>query len=570
MSSEGALVARESEQGGTASARLHPHVKVLTRAGEFPNYRQVLSASDGALAGTDEERRVLAVLDLGAKQVCVVWTNRFIDRSHYLAAKARCTREKYFLAETMEAAPALIERFYTATSEEVVPESNSPGMLRADGFLDQIIVAALEEGALDIHWQVTESSCSIFFRTQGRMKLHQVIPRTAATRLARTAYTFTNGDSTFTGAETLSAEMTREVVIDGKPANVKLTWESHPTYPGGWDLTQRVFRLGQDGVDLDFGALGYDPVQIAAIDRACQSRAGLILIIGSAGAGKSTSLSTMAARWHARHQDRKKLVTIEDPVEYIIKGARQINVLNESGIEAALRTALRSDPDALLISDVRSGESAALARHAVNTGHLVMAAMHATSPLGAITRLLDLGVPSSVLADEGFLRLIIEQALIPVLCTACRVPWASACLDLAMDAVWRDQVERAFVGHLDALYVQNESGCQQCNHTGSAGLTAVAEFLVPDTVIRNLIPSFNSEASRARLTAYAYWRGGCSSAGAGVQGRTCMDQARERILAGLACPLAVQEALGLFDEQSSPEAELGYYEASRGAVAEPR
>lgn len=565
--------------GAPAAARLHPHIKVLTRHDELPNYTRVLSAPGGELAASESQRKVFAILDLGAKQVCVVWTNLFADRTHYMWVKAQCERAAmgYHIVETMEASPDLIELFYSAASNENVRASTSYRG-RADEVFDQIVAASLEEDASDIHWQVDEAVCNIFFRIHGQMKFHKSFPRDVGESLSRAAFTFTDeqsrsGVAAFNERETLGASMTREVMANGKSTRVKLRWESHPSYPDGWDITQRLLRLGQDSGKLDFAKLGYSDAQIAAIVQAYQARVGLILMVGATGSGKSTTLSTMAGKWLEYHQNRKKLMTIEDPVEYVIKGARQINVtsrINKDGsvtgvgFEAALRTALRSDPDAIEVGEIRSEQTAELVQHAVDTGHLVLSTVHAKSPFGAVGRLLEMGMSSSVIADEGFLRLIIYQALIPKLCEACRRPWEEA--RAGVDPIAREQVERHFHGHLHGIYIQNEGGCPRCKHMGVAGRTAVAEMLVPDREIRNLIPSFKIEGSGARLMAYSYWRAGMSTLASEVQGKTCMDQAMEKVRAGIACPLNVQKELGLYDDQTKPHEEKAYYERLRASL----
>ncbi|MEJ7745695.1 MAG: ATPase, T2SS/T4P/T4SS family [Luteimonas sp.] len=554
------------------AARLHPHIKVLTRHDELPGYTKVLSAPGGELAASESQRKVFAILDLGAKQVCVVWTNLFADRTHYMWIKAQCGRAAmgYHIVETMEASPDLIELFYSAaTNETVTTPTRYRG--REDEMFDQIVVEALEEDASNIHWQIDEADCNIFFRIHGQMKFHKSFPRKIGVNLSRAAFTFTDeqsrsGAAAFNESETLlSASMTREVIAHGKPTRVELLWESHPTYPDGWDITQRLLLLGQDSDKLDFAKLGYSDSQIEAIVQACQARDGLILVVGATGSGKSTTLSAIAGRWLEYHQNRKKLMTISDPVEFVLKGARQINVTSRinkdgsvtgMGIEAALRTALRSNPDAIEVGEITSEQTAQLVQRAGNAGHLVLSTLPAMSPFGAIARLLEMGLSSSVLAD-GFLRLIIYQALIPTLCEACRKPWGSVCNDIA--PIVREQVERHFNDDLHGIYTQSVDGCPRCKHMGITGRTAVAEMLVPDRELRNLIPLFKSEESNARLMAYAYWRAGLSCVASEVQGKTCMDQAMEKIRAGIACPINVQKELGFYDDQTKPEEERAFY-----------
>ena len=578
--------------GEPVVARFNPAIKKIERHDERPRFSKVLTAPGAALAASEEQRKVLAVLDLGAKMVCIVWTNLWDDRANFVWAKSQCERHGYRISEIMEAPRSIIEMFYSAaTPDKLAGATAYRG--RSDELFDEILVSALEDGASDIHWQIEEGVTNVYFRIDGQMVFYRSLTRDGGEQLSRAAFTFTDeqsrsGVAAFNEKETLSASMTREVEVptgkisaDGhvqkEPTRVKLRWESHPIYPDGWDITQRVLRLGQDSRKLSLEDLGYNPAQVKTLVQAYRARVGLILMVGATGSGKSTTLSTCAAGLLQYHDNRKKLITIEDPTEYIIKGARQISVTNKTdknGIPigvtfiGALKTAMRSDPDFLLMGEIRDAETAVLTQHCVDTGHLVLSTVHAKSPLGSIGRLLELGMSPSVISDEGFIRLVVYQALIPKLCEACKVPWSQA--REHVDAVSREQVEHQFAGVLGNVFTQKRDGCPRCKHTGVRGRTVVAEMLVPDREMRSLIPLFQTEGSNARLLAQSYWRGGLSKVATEVQGKTCMDQAIEKVSEGLCCPLNVQMELGLFSEQSDPAAERAYYLRHSAAGPEER
>ena len=557
------------DQGPTAHARLHPHLKVLRTVEEFPNGVKVLTAPGAALQTSDSQRKIYVVVELAAKQVCVVWTNLFSDRTQFMAVKLQCERAGYHVAETMEATADLLERFYASASHQSVREPMGSVALRADIIFDELIADALSAGASSIHWQADATSCHVLFRVHGAMIPHKAFTRQEADRLARAVFTFTDersrtGGEGFTGREFLSASITRVVEAKGASASstVELRWDSHPTYGGGWDITQRMLRIGQDGQALDFEALGYGEAQVAAALGALQAPQGLILVVGGNGAAKPAALAALMRAWLVSHPNRK-LISVEDPVEHLVPGVRQIAAV-ANGFDAAMRIALRAEPDAIAIGELRGEQAAKVACEAVNTGSLVMSTLPAASVIGAIERLLTLGMTPVDLADEVFLRLVIRQVELPRLCTSCRVPWASMVGSLRHEQ--RQAVERHFGGNIDAVYVRKHDGCPSCGNRGFEGHTVVAEMLLPDHEILQFIARFKVEGSGAQALAHAYWRSGLSTRAPGVQGRTCLDQAMDKIRAGILCPLEVETVMGSFDAQTSVEDQRAFYERNRSQI----
>jgi type II secretory ATPase GspE/PulE/Tfp pilus assembly ATPase PilB-like protein len=201
---------------------------------------------------------------------------------------------------------------------------------------------------------------------------------------------------------------------------------------------------------------------------------GIILVTGPTGSGKTSTLYT--ALNEINDADRK-IITIEDPVEYQLKGVNQIQVSEKAGLTfgRGLRSILRHDPDVILIGEIRDQETAQIAVQASLTGHLVFSTLHTNDAPGALTRLVDMGVEPYLVASS--LEAVLAQRLVRVLCTECKQP------DLTPAA----QAFKATVGIPAATTIYRSVGCRQCRQTGFLGRHAIFEWMDTDNEIRQLI-----------------------------------------------------------------------------------
>ncbi len=199
---------------------------------------------------------------------------------------------------------------------------------------------------------------------------------------------------------------------------------------------------------------------------------GIILVTGPTGSGKTT---TLYAALQTIDRERRNIITVEDPVEYDLPGVGQIQVNPriELGFARALRSVLRQDPDVIMIGEIRDLETAQIAVQASLTGHLVLATLHTNDAASAITRLVDLGVESFLLASS--LRGVLAQRLVRTLCQVCRE-----------ETVATDR-ERALLGDDCPPRLWWARGCPQCKNTGYSGRTGIYELIVVDDAIVDLI-----------------------------------------------------------------------------------
>jgi type IV pilus assembly protein PilB len=283
--------------------------------------------------------------------------------------------------------------------------------------VDRILRKAIDDGASDIHVEETGGDVRIRLRIDGLLR--QTLDLPAASR---------------------RAVLSRIKVIAGMDISVKRRAQDGriPLEHGGRKLTLRVSTLPVNGgekavvrvLDSDsaprsLDGLGMAREDLVALRRLVSRGEGVVLAAGPTGSGKST---TLFAALSELDRDTRNVVTLEDPVEYSLPGASQIQVDRKAGLgfAEALRAILRQDPDVVMVGEIRDRETAEIAMAAAITGHLVLSTIHTTDAPGAITRLLNMGVPPFLVA--GGLSGVVAQRLVRRVCTACRGRGCDACV----------------------------------------------------------------------------------------------------------------------------------------------
>ena len=244
--------------------------------------------------------------------------------------------------------------------------------------------------------------------------------------------------------------------------------------------------LPRDRGLLEIAKLGFGNADEAKIRRLLDLPHGMLVITGPTGSGKTTTLATMLS---ALNTPSRKILTIEDPVEYEIPGINQSQVKPAIGLTfaAAMRAFVRQDPDIIMVGEVRDAETANIAVHAALTGHLVLTTLHTETSTAAVPRLLDLGVEGFLL--KSTLRAVIAQRLVRVLCDRCKAQRSLTPADLAADP--RYEACGFGVGHI----VWEPKGCERCGGVGYRGRVGVFEALEVTGEVRDLVgPRADSNA----------------------------------------------------------------------------
>jgi len=250
------------------------------------------------------------------------------------------------------------------------------------------------------------------------------------------------------------------------------------TMPSQYGESAVIRLLPKDRGLLELPKLGLSPSDEGKLKHLLALPHGMIVITGPTGSGKTTSLATMLT---ILNETTRKILTIEDPVEYEIQGVNQSQVKPGIGLTFAnaLRAFLRHDPDVIMVGEIRDGETANVAIHAALTGHLVLTTLHTETAAAAVPRLLDLGVESFLL--QSTLRAVIAQRLVRILCERCKVAHTLTAADLEADPRY------ALLGLGVDETVWEPKGCERCGGTGYRGRVGVFEVLQTTERVRELI-----------------------------------------------------------------------------------
>ncbi len=349
-------------------------------------------------------------------------------------------------------------------------------------FVDQIFSEAMRLGATDIHLEPFAGTIQLRYRIDGLLQDVPLPPGLRAHHAALVSRLKVMADLDITERR-LAHDGRIALAHDGAQYDLRVSIV--PT-PHGETVCLRV--LGRDRLQTDLASLGMDPGQRDLMQELARLPQGLALITGPTGSGKTTTLYALLA---GARDGRRKIVTIEDPVEYKLDGVSQIQTRADLGLDfaAGLRSVLRHDPDVILIGEIRDRETADAAMRAAQTGHLVFSTLHTNDSIGAVTRLVDMGVEPWVVGSS--LVCSIAQRLARRVCERCAAP------DEAISPEIRDEMAAALGLEPGQIRARRGLGCPECRGTGERGRVAIYEiFLVTDEVVDLLSGPLRASALR--------------------------------------------------------------------------
>jgi type IV pilus assembly protein PilB len=369
-------------------------------------------------------------------------------------------------SEAMNA--ALVE---DAVAEAAVKEGEGDDLEADDGIseaplvrlVNSIIFQAAEEGASDVHFEPQEDALVVRFRIDGVLRVVQRIPA----RLTAGVTTRLKVLAKLDIAERRNPQdgrITLNASAAGRLLDIRVA--TLPTVDGE-SVTMRLLDKSRSAPTL--GELGLSDEMREQLSSIVSKPTGALLVTGPTGSGKSTTLYAALA---AISRPEINIITVEDPVEYRLGGINQVQINLRAGLTfaSALRSILRSDPDVVMVGEIRDGETAKISIEAALTGHLVLSTLHTNDAPGAITRLNEMGVEPFI--TGAAVSAVLAQRLARKLCPHCAEPYTPSYHDLR-----RLRVDDDFAVHLEHGVFCRPRGCARCAETGYKGRLGVFQLL---------------------------------------------------------------------------------------------
>ncbi|MDH4139453.1 MAG: ATPase, T2SS/T4P/T4SS family [Coriobacteriia bacterium] len=427
--------------------------------------------------GFEDDRLVLAMADpldietiddvemrTGHKVLPVVASRTQID---YAIAKYLASSD--VLADVVESVDEIGAEAEVAVVGEDVP------VVR---LVNQLVREAVHDGASDIHLEPERNDVRIRYRVDGVMQEMMRVPSAARAGMISRVKIMAELDI----AERRRPQDGRiAVAVDGTPVDIRVT--TLPTAHGE-SLVLRL--LGSELAFRGLDELGLGAENLWAVQRLLKRPYGAILLAGPTGSGKST---TLYALLQTLNDPARKIITVEDPIEYQMTGVTQMAVNPRIGLTFAngLRTILRADPDIVMVGEVRDPETAEIAVRSALTGHLVLSSIHTNDAPSALTRLTDMGVAPYITSSA--MAGVVSQRLVRILCDHCKKPVKVPGSKLVGAGFTASEAKK--------VTVYGPVGCDECAHSGYSGRTGLFEvMIVNDDIVTHFLDREPAEALR--------------------------------------------------------------------------
>ena len=513
----------------------------------YENGNECVTLPSGAFPASEQTRELLALFSNGRFFVSeqAKYDGRVLG-FEYLAKKRRFQigKPEYVSKDLLKDIYDYASQLH-ATDQTYTEEENQEQTRMQRDFVTVISRAAMNQVS-DIHIVVADHT-TVMFRVNGLMQTEMEYNREWGESFVRAAFASSDiSDSNYAQNEYQAAQKLGRTPLRGSggrlilPKNILgIRLQFNPIAFGTRYVVMRLLYADESVATPEAALLelGFTKRDTDIFYQLRAMPTGIVVVSGPTGSGKSTTLQrNMIAMLKERNYETN-LITVEDPPEYPIPGARQMPVTN-AGIEEAkdreftkaLSAALRSDPDSLMIGEIRTLSAADLAFRGALSGHNVWTTLHANTAGAILLRLKDMGVEDFKLQDPTIMRGMLAQRLFRKLCPACRIP---ATQNLDHPAVQRLRNAFGDVG-LEHAYLRGP-GCAECNFRGVSGRTAVAEFILPDSTFLNL--TLKGEVQKAQN----YWIND-------LGGRTLRENALSRMFQGLIDIEEVERWTGFLDQ----------------------
>ncbi len=447
---------------------------------EFPRLAQPLTLPEslGGLSVEFLRFHGIAPLSLSDKEITVAVSNPLDDAGIRGIEFATTRRAKSVIATLSDVDSVFAMAFGDSTDAGMLDEVDSDGSIEAlrdlasDApairLVQRLITMAVDRRASDIHIEPAEAAVKVRFRLDGVLQDIETLSSGYASPIVSRIKVMARLNI---AERRLPQDGRLNITVNGKGIDFRVA--TSPTLHGE-SLVLRI--LDRQEVELDFARLGFDAELATTMRAALQKPYGIVLSTGPTGSGKTTTLYTALKELN---QPERKILTVEDPIEYQLSGVNQTQVKPQIGytFATALRAFLRQDPDVLMVGEIRDRETAEVAIQAALTGHLLLSTLHTNTAAAAVTRLLDMGIDDFLLTST--LNLIVGQRLVRRLCAACRSAYQPAAEVIDRFALASHRRE------IPVLY--HAVGCALCGGVGYAGRTGLLELLELSEPVRRAI-----------------------------------------------------------------------------------
>lgn len=413
-----------------------------------------------------------------------------------------------------------IEVVVSSPEEPVEDLANSGQTAPVVRLANAIIADGVRARATDVHIEPQQADVTVRYRIDGLLREVMTLPKTVHAALVSRLKIMATMDI----AERRRPQDGRaRVVVQGRDVSLRVS--TIPTMRGE-KVVLRLLRQGEETVALT--DTGLTPDQLSMLRDALAQPQGFILFTGPTGSGKTTS---MYAALLEKKSAEVNIVTLEDPIEYQIRGISQMQIDEKTGLSFArsLRSVLRQDPNVIMVGEIRDVETAHISLQAAMTGHLVFSTVHTNDAASAVSRLVDMGVESFLVAQA--LTLVVAQRLVRLICPHCKEEAEPSETTLARLGVTPAAVE--------GVTLYRGKGCETCGFTGFLGRTGIFEVL---PVRRQMREQINAQAGESILSAAAR--------AAGV--RTLLDAGLEKVRAGVTTLEEVQREVQIERQTQLP------------------
>jgi len=333
-----------------------------------------------------------------------------------------------------------------------------------------IVQRAVELRASDIHVEPFEGQLKVRYRVDGVLSEGEAPPAHSTAAIISRIKLMAKLNI---AERRLPQDGRISVRVQGKELDLRVS-----TVPTMYGESVVIRLLDKESVKFDFEALGFDGVPLQRAKEILDMPHGIVLVTGPTGSGKSTTLYTALSRLNTAE---KKIITVEDPVEYQLAGINQIQVKPQINLtfSSALRSIVRQDPDIIMVGEMRDLETARIAVQSALTGHLVLSTLHTNDAAGGITRLLDMGVDDYLITST--INGIVAQRLVRRLCPHCREPY------VAMKELVDELNLTEFVADGGEVVLYRAKGCDECGGRGYFGRLSLTEVLMMNDELRQLV-----------------------------------------------------------------------------------